>query len=227
MRILIVEDEPRIRQSLKLLFENNGYTVDLAADGEEGLYFGEEYPIDLAIIDLGLPRMDGVTLISSLRQKHKNFPIIVVTARNEWQEKVRGLEAGADDYVTKPFIAEELLARVEAMLRRAQGFSKEHIEVGPISVDTLAEEVSVSGIRVDLTAYEYKLLVYFLQNSNKPISKITLTEHLYAQDFERDSNVIEVLVGRLRRKLDPDNKHNLIETLRGRGYRLNTEMENA
>ncbi len=227
MRILIVEDEPRIRESLKQLFEQEGYVVDVAADAEDGMYFGEEYPIDLAIIDLGLPRVDGITLIENLRKKNKTFPIIIVTARTQWQEKVRGLEAGADDYVTKPFVSEELLARVEAMLRRVKGFTQEHVQAGPISINTLAQEVSVDKQRVDLTAYEYKLLQYFLQNSGQPISKITLTEHLYAQDFERDSNVIEVLVGRLRRKLDPENRLNLIETLRGRGYRFNIEIADA
>ncbi len=221
MRILIVEDEPRIRQYLKQLFEGQNYLVDVAGDAEEGMYYGEEYPIDLAIIDLNLPRIDGITLIENLRKKHKTFPIIIVTGRDQWQEKVRGLEAGADDYMVKPFVAEELIARVEAMLRRVQGFRKEEIIAGPLHVNTLSQEVMMQGKRVDLTAYEYKLLDYFLQNTGKPISKITLTEHLYAQDFERDSNVIEVLVGRLRRKLDPDNTLNMIETIRGRGYRFN------
>lgn len=227
MRILIVEDEPRIRQSLKQLFEEQHYTVDVAIDAAEGMYYGEEYPIDLAIIDLGLPKVDGITLIENLRKKSKSFPIIIVTARNQWQEKVGGLEAGTDDYVTKPFIAEELLARVEAMLRRAKGFAKEQIMAGPLHIDTLAQEVKKEGERIDLTAYEYKLLEYFLQHCGEPLSKITLTEHLYAQDFERDSNVIEVLVGRLRRKLDPENVFNPIETLRGRGYRFNLEIRDA
>lgn len=224
MRILIVEDEPHIRTSLKSLFESEGYLVDLAHDAREGLYFGEEYPIDLAVVDIGLPHMDGFTLIEALRAKRKTFPIIVLTAKDQWQDKVKGLSAGADDYVTKPFIPEELLARASALLRRAHGFSGDNIHAGPLTVDTRKQEVRVDDALVELTAYEYKLLEYFLLNPGKPLGKIELTERLYEQDFERDSNTIEVFVGRLRRKLDPDNQYNLIETLRGRGYRFNAEI---
>ena len=220
MRILIVEDENNLREQLEAKLRQIGYAVDSAADGEDGLYYGEEYPIDLAIIDLGLPKMSGIELIEQLRKNGKTFPIIILTARSRWQEKVEGLEAGADDYLVKPFHFEELQARVSALIRRAAGHAAPMLENGAIKVDTRTQDVFVNEQRLDLTAFEYRLLHYLMMNTGKVVSKMELTEHLYDEDSDRDSNVIEVFVGRLRKKLDPENALNPIETLRGRGYRL-------
>ncbi|MCH8931279.1 MAG: response regulator transcription factor, partial [Proteobacteria bacterium] len=190
---------------------------------KEGLYFAEEFKPDLAIIDLGLPIMSGMDLIRAIRGQDLSFPILILTARDRWQEKVDGLSAGADDYLTKPFQFEELIARVNALVRRAAGFASPVISCGLVSMDTSAQSVTVSGEEVVLTAFEYRLLECLMLSAGRVISKAELTDRLYDQDFERDSNVIEVLVGRLRRKLDPENSTNPIETLRGRGYRFNPE----
>ncbi len=220
MRILIVEDEPNLRTQLKDRLKENGYVVDVAADGEEGLYFGREYDYDAAIIDLGLPKLDGMDLIAQLRGDERDFPVLVLTARGNWQDKVEGLEAGADDYLTKPFQPEELLARLNALLRRAGGYASPVLEQGALKLDTAKKEVRLEDALVELTAYEYKVLEYLMLNPSRVVSKTELTDHLYEQDFDRDSNVIEVFVGRLRKKLDPVNP---IRTVRGQGYRFALE----
>ena len=223
MHILVVEDETRLREQLRDRLRNNGYVVDAAADGEEGLYYCEEYPLDLAIIDIGLPKLSGIDLIRRLRSCDINFPILILTARGNWQDKVEGLESGADDYLVKPFRFEELEARLNALLRRASGWSKPVLECGPISLDTGRQSITVSGSAVELTAFEYRVLEYLMLHAGEVISKTELTNNIYEQDHDRDSNVLEVFIGRLRRKLDPDNTIRPIETLRGRGYRFRRE----
>jgi two-component system, OmpR family, response regulator PhoP len=220
MRILIVEDEEELRRQLRERLKAEGYVVDCAADGVEGLYYGKEYPYDAAIIDLGLPKLGGIELIRALRADDRRYPVLVLTARGDWQDKVAGLEAGADDYLTKPFQMEELLARLNALLRRAAGFASPVIACGPIALDTARKEVRLEEKPVELTAYEYRVLEYLMLNPSRVVSKAELTDHLYEQDFERDSNVIEVFVGRLRKKLEPFNP---IRTIRGQGYRLNAD----
>lgn len=220
MRILVIEDERSIRESLCDALQAAGFSTESAADGEEGLYFATEYPIDLAIIDLGLPGMSGMELIRQAREQGKTYPILILTARDRWQDKVEGLQSGADDYVVKPFHTEEVLARINALLRRTGGWSEAVLKAGPITVDTRSQEVSVNGDRKELTSFEYRVLEYLMMSAGKVVSKSELTESLYDQDYERDSNVIEVFVGRLRRKLDPENRLKPIETLRGRGYRF-------
>ena len=217
MRILIVEDEASLREQLRKQLTAAGYVVDVAPDGLEGQYLATEYAFDLAIIDLGLPKINGVGLISSLRQRQISTPVLVLTARSHWRDKVEGLEAGADDYLTKPFQMEELLARVNALIRRSAGHATPIISLGPLSVNTASQQAYLEKEELDLTSFEYKLLTYLLIGQQRIISKTELTEHLYAQDFDRDSNVIEVLIGRLRRKLAP---YPLIQTARGRGYRM-------
>ena len=221
MRVLVVEDEPALRQQLVNRLRDEGYAVDAAGDGEEGLYFGREYPIDLAVVDLGLPKLSGIDMIRTWRSEELTFPILILTARARWQEKVEGLEAGADDYVAKPFQIEEVLARMRALIRRASGIADSMVRCGEVALDTASQEVTVQDRRLDLTAYEYRLLHYLMLNHGKVVSKSELTDHIYDEDADRDSNVIEVFVGRLRRKLDPDNTIKPIETLRGRGYRFN------
>lgn len=220
MRILIVEDEQALRETLATQLRAADFNVDVAADGEEGLYAGKEYPLDLAIIDLGLPKLSGIELIRQLRAMNKSFPILILTARDRWQDKVEGLQSGADDYLAKPFHVQELLARVQALLRRSGGWSQPVLQCGDISLDTRSQVVTVGEKVVDLTSFEYRILEFLMLRAGEVISKAELTERLYAQDFERDSNVIEVFIGRLRRKLDPDGDRQPIETLRGRGYRL-------
>ncbi len=220
MRVLIVEDEDTLRDQVKRFLADNGYVVDQAENGEEGFYLGSEYPMDVAIVDLGLPDISGIELIQRLRKAGKVFPILILTARTRWQEKVEGLDAGADDYLVKPFHFEELLARLNALIRRAAGQSHPVIQSGPIELDTASQVVQVAGNELDLTAYEYKVLEYLMLHQGNVVSKTVLTEHIYEQDFDRDSNVIEVFIGRLRKKLDPDGSLQPIETLRGRGYRF-------
>ena len=219
MRILVVEDEMHLREQIKAALEKKGYSVDLAIDGEEGRYYGTEYQYDVAIIDLGLPKVSGIELIKALRQQDINYPILILTARGHWQDKVDGLESGADDYVVKPFEMEEVLARLNALIRRSAGHAKPVVSVGGIELDTAAQKVLLNGAAVELTSFEYKVLEYLMLRPGEVVSKTVLTEHIYAQDFDRDSNTIEVFVGRLRKKLDPDNQLKPIETLRGRGYR--------
>ncbi|QNK02805.1 response regulator transcription factor [Dyella telluris] len=220
MRILLVEDEAPLRETLAARLKRDGFAVDAAQDGEEGLYMGREVPFDLAIIDLGLPKMSGMDLIKSLREAGQRYPILILTARGGWQDKVEGLKHGADDYLVKPFHVEELLARINALVRRASGWSKPVLACGPIKLDTTAQTVTVEGKPVDLTSYEYKVLEYLMLHAGELVSKADLTEHIYQQDFDRDSNVLEVFIGRLRRKLDPEGNLKPIETVRGRGYRF-------
>jgi two-component system, OmpR family, response regulator PhoP len=226
MRVLVVEDETSLRDQLSARLKEEGYVVDSAKDGNEGLYYGCEYPFDLAVIDLGLPGITGIELIKKLRDANKNAPILILTARNRWQDKVEGLEAGGDDYLVKPFHMEELLARLKALLRRSTGWTSAEIGCGPVSLNTSTHEVRVDDRELDLTAYEYKVLEYLMLHTGEVVSKMDLTEHIYQQDFDRDSNVIEVFVGRLRRKLDPNDEFNPIETLRGRGYRFALKRNN-
>jgi two-component system response regulator PhoP len=220
MRVLLVEDEADIREPLAERLRKQGYTVDAAVDGREGLFLGREYGMDLGIIDIGLPELSGIEVIRELRKLDKNFPILILTARGNWQDKVEGLEAGADDYLVKPFHVEELLARLNALLRRSTGWSQPVISAGPVVLDTSTQQVTLEGEVVDLTAYEYKVLEYLMLHAGEVVSKSDLTEHIYEQDWDKDSNTLEVFVRRLRKKLDPEGHYKPIETLRGRGYRF-------
>lgn len=224
MKVLVVEDEQALQDQLKEALNKEGYAVDQAFDGEDGLYFAEEYPVDVAIIDLGLPKLNGLDLISKIREQGKEFPILILTARSRWQEKVEGLSRGADDYLVKPFQVEELLARTNALLRRSSGFSSPVIKKGPIELNSSSKQILVNGSELDLTAYEYKVLEYLMMHPDKVVSKTELTEHIYEQDHDKDSNVLEVFVRRLRKKIDPEGNLKPIETLRGRGYRINPEL---
>ena len=220
MRILIIEDELTLSQQIREYFASKGFAVDVAATANDGFYLATEYPIDIAIIDIGLPDYSGIELINRLRKKGVITPILLLTARSRWQEKVEGLEAGADDYLAKPFHYEELLARVNALLRRSQGKAHPVLTFANISLDSLSQDVTLEGEKVELTAYEYKVLEYLLFRKGEVVSKSVLTEHIYDEDYDRDSNVIEVFIGRLRKKIDPQGLTKPIETLRGRGYRI-------
>jgi two-component system response regulator PhoP len=221
MRILVVEDDSSLQTSLAQILRDAGYAVDVSGDGVEGLFFGQEYPLDLAIVDLGLPGLPGLELIRKLRAQERQFPILILTARADWQDKVEGLEAGADDYLTKPFHPEELKARVAALIRRSAGHAQPTIELGPLRIDLASQRVFNDEREIDLTTYEYKVFQYLLMHPGEVVTKTVLSEHIYEEDADRDSNVIEVFVGRLRKKIDPEGLLNPIETLRGRGYRLN------
>lgn len=225
MRLLIIEDEMTLREQLASTLSADGYAVDQAGDGREGLYLGREFDYDLAVIDLGLPELDGVSLIKQLRKDGRKFPILILTARDQWQDKVEGLEAGGDDYLTKPFHPEELNARINALLRRAAGHASANINFGELTLDTRAKTVSRNGVAADLTSFEYKTFEYMALNPGKMVSKATLTEHLYDQDFDRDSNVIEVFMMRLRKKIDPENSIKPIATVRGQGYRFELKAQ--
>ena len=227
MRILVVEDEANLRAQLEAQLRKAGYAVDSAADGEDGFYLGRENPFDLAVVDLGLPKLSGIDVIQRWREAGQRFPVLILTARGRWQDKVEGLNAGADDYLAKPFQAEELHARIKALLRRASGVTQPVLRCGPIALNIGARTVQVDNQPLDLTGYEYKVLEYLMLNRGKVVSKTELTEHVYEQDFDRDSNVIEVFIGRLRRKLDPDNRYQPVETLRGRGYRFALTCDEA
>ncbi|MGH8455977.1 MAG: response regulator transcription factor [Stenotrophobium sp.] len=219
MRALVIEDDTALRAMVTAVLTLEGFAVDNAADGEQGLYMASEYPVDIAIIDLGLPRKSGIDVIRGARKAGRNYPILILTARDGWQSKVEGLEAGADDYLVKPFHKEELLARTRALLRRSGGWAQPQLESGSIVLDTGSKTVSVSRKVVELTSFEYRVLEYLLTHAGKVISKTELAEHLYTEDEERDSNVIEVFIKRLRTKLDPEGTLNPITTLRGQGYR--------
>ena len=227
MRLLVIEDDDTLRESLAAQLADAGYAVEQAADGREGLYFAMEYPVDLAIIDLGLPEVSGLDIIREARDKGKTYPILILTARDRWQDKVDGLSAGADDYVVKPFHFEEVGARVHALLRRSGGWASSMMTAGPVVLDMARQEVTVNDAAVELTSFEYKIIEYLMLRAGQVISKTELTERLYDQDFERDSNVIEVFIGRLRKKLDPANSLKPIETLRGRGYRFALERSQS
>lgn len=220
MRVLIVEDDTDIREQLIDTMKSEGYVVDAAAEGSQGLYFALEYPIDIAIVDLGLPEVSGLEIIRKLRDAGKDYPVIILTARTRWQNRVEGLEAGADDYVDKPFHHEELLARMRALLRRTGRWSQAEFACGPIRLNTSEQRVLVNDEEISLTAYEYKVIEHLMMHAGEVISKTDLTESMYDDESDRDSNVIEVFIRRLRMKLDPDGTINPIETLRGRGYRF-------
>jgi two-component system response regulator PhoP len=220
MRLLLVEDDPDLQANLRQYLTQANYSVDTADDGEVGLFYGCEHDYDAAIVDVGLPKIDGIALIKMLRDKNVNFPIIILTARDSWQDKVAGLDAGADDYLTKPFQAEELNARLNALIRRSAGKASADITNGPYSINTTTLEVRKRDHVISLSASEYRLLEYLMLHIDEVKSKTVLTEHIYDQDFELDSNVIEVFIRRLRKKLDPENEFLLIETLRGQGYRM-------
>ena len=219
MRALLIEDEPELRANLRDILEREGFVVDAAGDGAQGLYIASEYAADIAIIDLGLPGVDGMEIIRKVRASGRDYPILILTARDGWEAKVEGLECGADDYLVKPFHRQELLARLRALVRRAGGWAHPVMRCGPIELNSSSQYVSVSGRPVDLTAYEYRLLQYLMTNAGRVVSKTDISEHLYAEDDDRDSNVIEVFIRRLRSKLDPTGEIRPIETLRGRGYR--------
>lgn len=216
MRVLIVEDNLEIARQIKTVLLEHGYAVDLALDGREGKFLGETEPYDAVILDLGLPQLDGLSVLRQWRQSGRTMPVLILTARDAWTDKVDGLNAGADDYLVKPFVMAELLARINALVRRTQGRASAIINIGALHLDTVTHSVSLDGSPVRLTAMEYGLLAYLAHHAGRPISKTELTEHLYDQDFDRDSNTLEVLVARLRKKLGDDK----IETLRGQGYRL-------
>lgn len=223
MKLLVVEDESRLRAQLVETLSQQQYSIEQAADGAEALYMGRDFPLDLAIVDLGLPKLSGVELIKQWRAQGLNFPILILTARDSWQDKVEGLDAGADDYLVKPFHVEELQARVKALIRRACGQASAQLHFGPISLDLNQRRVTLSGELIELTAYEYNTLEYLVLNREQTLSKTALTEHLYSQDHDRDSNVIEVFIGRLRKKLDPSGELKVIKTVRGLGYRFMLE----
>lgn len=227
MRALIIEDDNDLRDQIATQLRREGFAVDQTGDGEEGLFFAEEYPIDVAIIDLGLPGITGMEIIREARAKGRSFPILILTARTRWQDKVEGLEAGADDYVVKPFQPEELMARVQALVRRSRGWARPLLECGNISLDTASQHVTVDDRAIELTAYEYRVLEHLMLHAGEVVSKTELTNHIYEEDAERDSNVIEVFIRRLRKKLDPEGSDQPIETLRGRGYRLNYLRKDA
>ncbi len=227
MRLLVIEDDATLRESLTRKLGDAGFAVEQAADGTEGLYYAEEYPIDLAIIDLGLPGMSGLEIIEKVREQGKTYPILILTARDRWEDKVDGLSAGADDYVVKPFHFEEVSARVNALLRRSGGWASSVLSAGPVTLDMSRQDLKVNDESIELTSFEYKIIEYLMVRAGKVISKTELTERLYDQDYERDSNVIEVFIGRLRKKMDPDNTLKPIETLRGRGYRFALERNQS
>lgn len=220
MRILVIEDETALLDQLRAVLESQGYRVDSSSDGKDGLYLASEYPFDAAIVDLGLPGLSGIEIIRALRRQGSTLPTLILTARGRWQDKVEGLEAGADDYLAKPFQMEELLARLKALLRRAAGSADHTLRGGPVSLDSAAQKTYLHGHELELTTFEYRLLEYLMQHRSRVIPKHELADYLYPHDEDRDSNVLEVLLSRLRRKLDPDGKLQPIETLRGRGYRF-------
>jgi len=214
VRLLVVEDDKDLNRQIVSALEHAGYAVDKAFDGEEGLFLGETEPYDAVILDLGLPKVDGVAVLQGWRRAEKSMPVLILTARDRWSDKVTGFDAGADDYVVKPFHMEELLARVRALLRRAAGHATSELVCGPVRLDTRASRVVVDGNPIKLTSHEYRLLAYLMHHQGRVVSRTELVEHLYDQDFDRDSNTIEVFVGRLRKKLGVD----VIETVRGLGY---------
>lgn len=216
MRILIVEDEKDLNRQLEEACVDAGYVVDKAFDGEEGHFLGDTEPYDAVILDIGLPEMDGLTVLEKWRENGKSMPVLMLTARDRWSDKVTGMDAGADDYVAKPFHIEEVLARLRALIRRSSGHASSQLTCGEIVFDTRTSKVTYQGKSVKLTSHELRLLSYLLHHPGEVISRTELTEHLYDQDFDKDSNTIEVFVGRLRKKLDPD----FVETVRGLGYRL-------
>jgi len=218
MRVLLIEDEVQLQQQIVLQLQLDNFTVDVTGNGREGLFFASEYPVDVAIIDIGLPEMSGIEIIKQLRKDGNKLPILVLTARGRWQDKVEGLEAGADDYLVKPFHMEELMARINALLRRASNSTSEQICYGLICVTPDSQQATLDDNVLELTEFEYKILEYLMRRHNKVIAKSELADYLYPHDEDRDSNVLEVIIGRLRKKLDPEGLLKPIETIRGRGY---------
>jgi two-component system OmpR family response regulator len=223
MRILVVEDDPDLARQLKTALTGAGYAVDVAPDGEEGHFLGDTEPYDAVILDLGLPKIDGVTVLNRWRRAGRSMPVLILTARDRWSEKVAGFDAGADDYVGKPFQMEEVLARIRALIRRAAGHAKAELECGALRINSGTGRVTVDGVPIKLTAQEFRLLDYLMHHQGKIVSRTELVEHIYEQDFDRESNTIEVFVGRLRKKLGA----NYITTVRGLGYRLAAPEKNA
>lgn len=221
MRLLIVEDDRDLNRQLASALEAAGYAVDRAYDGEEGWFLGDTEPYDAIVLDLGLPKRDGVSVLEAWRAAGRTIPVIILTARDRWSDKVRGFDAGADDYVAKPFHMEEVLARLRALLRRAAGHATNEFVAGPLRLDARTGRVTVNGALIKLTSHEYRLLAYLMHHAGRIVSRSELIEHLYEQDFDRDSNTIEVFVGRLRKKLGVD----VIQTARGLGYLIETEAE--
>ena len=217
MRILVVEDEPTLAAQLVEGIQSIGYVVDVAHNGVDGHFMGETEPYDAIVLDVGLPQMDGITVLKKWRASGRTLPVLILTARDTWREKVAGIDAGADDYLTKPFHMEELLARLRALIRRAGGLASTELVCGPLTLDTRSSRVSVDGPALILTSHEYRVLAYLMHHPGEIVSRSELTEHIYAQDFDRDSNTVEVFIARLRKKLPAG----LIETVRGLGYRLN------
>jgi two-component system, OmpR family, response regulator len=222
MRILVVEDDPDLNRQISGALEDAGYVVDKAMDGEEGHYLGETEPYDAVVLDLGLPVLDGVSVLEKWRRADKKMPVLILTARDRWSDKVAGFDAGADDYVAKPFHMEEVLARIRALVRRSAGHATSELSCGDLSLDTKSARVTVKGMPVKLTSLEFRLLSYLIHHKGKVVSRTELVEHLYDQDFDRDSNTIEVFVGRLRKKLGV----NVLHTIRGMGYCV-SEPDNA
>jgi two-component system OmpR family response regulator len=216
MRILVVEDDADLNRQLVTALKEAGYTVDSAKDGEEGHYLGDTEPYDAVVLDIGLPIIDGISVLEKWRRDGRKMPVLILTARDRWSDKVQGIDAGADDYVAKPFHIEEVLARIRALVRRTAGHATNEIECGPVRLDTKSGRVTVDGNPVKLTSHEFKVLEYLMVHRDRVVSRTELIEHLYDQDFDRDSNTIEVFIGRLRRKVEGD----LIETVRGLGYRI-------
>ncbi len=220
MRVLVIEDEVGLQADIRQRLETEGYIVDTSGEGNEGLFFATEYPLDAAIIDIGLPGISGIEIIQRLRDQGHTLPVLILTARSRWQEKVEGLEAGADDYLVKPFQMEELLARLKALLRRATGTPTTELRCGAVALNLGTQQVLLNEEVLDVTAFEYRMLEYLVRHSSEAVSKSKLADYLYPHDDDRDSNVIEVIIGRLRKKLDPDGSLQPIETLRNRGYRF-------
>lgn len=220
MRLLVVEDDPILLRQLRERLGTEGYAVDAAIDGTEAAFLGSNEPYDAIVLDLGLPRRDGLSVLRSWREEGLSIPVLILTARDHWHDKVLGIDAGADDYLAKPFHMEELLARLRALIRRARGHASSELRAGPVVLDTRTGTVTTDGQPLDLTGYEFRVLSYLMHHAGEVVSRTELTEHVYAQDFDRDSNTIEVFIGRLRKKLDPEGELKPIETVRGRGYRF-------
>jgi two-component system, OmpR family, response regulator len=223
VRALVVEDDKDLNRQLSAALSDAGFAVDTAADGEEGYFLGDTEPYDIVILDIGLPKIDGISVLEQWRRSDRKMPVILLTARDRWSDKVAGMDAGADDYLAKPFHMEELLARVRAQVRRASGHAKAEIECGPIRLDTKSARVTCEGAPVKLTSHEFRLLAYLMHHNGRVVSRTELVEHLYDQDFDRDSNTIEVFIGRLRKKIPGD----VIQTVRGLGYRMSQGPDEA
>jgi len=221
LRALIIEDEPDLNRQLVAAVGEAGFAVDMAFDGEEGYFLGDTEPYDIVILDIGLPKMDGISVLEQWRKSGHTMPVIILTARDRWSDKVSGMDAGADDYVAKPFHMEELLARIRVQVRRAAGHAVSEIECGSVRLDTKSARVTCNGQPVKLTSHEYRLLAYLMHHNTRIVSRTELVEHLYDQDFDRDSNTIEVFIGRLRKKIPAE----IIKTVRGLGYRIGVEED--